>query len=220
MSRSMAALQIDVYSDVICPWCYVGKRRLERALRHVSAERQAQVVWRPFQLNPTMPKGGMDRTLYLKAKFGSLDVFGTMEAHLLSAGEAEGIAFTFAKVARTPNTFLAHRLIWYAGKQGCQDALVELLFRGYFEEGLNIEDLATLIRVAGLTGLEPNETESFLLSEAGGIEVKAEEEIGQRMGIQSVPHFILDGKHAISGAQPPEVFLSAFQRIEGDRAEN
>ena len=107
-------MHIEIYSDVICPWCYVGKRRLERALGQLEDKVKAQISWRPFQLNPTMPNEGMDRTMYLKAKFGSLDAFGQMKEHLLVAGVEEHIPFAFEKVLRTPNTFTAPRLIWYA----------------------------------------------------------------------------------------------------------
>src|SRR5512140_920626 len=125
MSEQDVALHIDIYSDVICPWCYVGKRRLERALRQVGEPVSAHVAWRPFQLNPTMPVGGMERTVYLKAKFGSLDTFKDMEQRLLEAGASEHIPFAFEKIARTPNTFGAHRLIWYAAQRGCQNEMVD-----------------------------------------------------------------------------------------------
>ena len=126
------AIEIDIYSDVVCPWCYVGKRRLERALAQLDGA-PIRMTWRPFQLNPTMPKEGMERISYLEAKFGSLDTFRRLEEHLLTAGAAEQIPFAFDKIVRAPNTFSAHRLIWYAERQGCQDVLVESLFKGYFE---------------------------------------------------------------------------------------
>ena len=142
------ALTIEIYSDVVCPWCYVGKRRLERALGQLKDRVQAHITWRPFQLNPMMPKEGMDRTTYLTAKFGSLDAFRQMEEQLLAAGAAEHIPFAFEKVVRTPNTFMAHRLIWYAEQQGCQDAIVESLFRGYFTEGVDIGSVPVLGQLA------------------------------------------------------------------------
>ena len=140
---------IEIYSDVVCPWCYVGKRRLERALGQLNDRMKAQITWRPFQLNPTMPKEGMDRATYLTAKFGSLDAFRHMEEHLLAAGTAEHIPFAFEKMVRTPNTFMAHRLIWYAEQQGLQDAAVESLFRGYFTEGVDIGSVPVLGQLAG-----------------------------------------------------------------------
>ena len=210
------ALMVEVYSDVICPWCYVGKRRLERALKEWRDDLGVEVKWRPFQLNPTMPNSGMDRTAYLAAKFGSLDRFKEMEKRLLEVGSAEQIPFAFEKIVRTPNTFLAHRLIWYAGIKGPQGAMVDQLFKGYFEEGLDIGSISILVELADRAGLRANE---FLTSEEGVVEVKAEESVGHKLGIRGVPYFVLDGTYAISGAQPPEVFVSAFQRAKADRAE-
>jgi predicted DsbA family dithiol-disulfide isomerase len=207
-------LKIEVYSDVVCPWCYIGKRRLERALGQLNGAAPARITWRPYQLNPTMPKDGMDRTTYLEAKFGSLDAFRQMEEHVLAAGAAERIPFAFEKVVRTPNTFLAHRLIWYAEQQGCQDAVVESLFRGYFTEGADIGSVPVLGQLAGRAGLDAAAVESFLQSEEGTTEVKAEEATGYRLGIRGVPYFVLNGSISISGAQPPDIFVSAIRQAE------
>lgn len=208
---------IDVYSDVVCPWCYVGKRRLERALTEFGGD--VRVTWRPFQLNPTMPKEGMDRTAYLEAKFGSLDAFRQLEEHVLAAGSSERIAFAFEKIARTPNTFAAHRLIWFAEREGCQDAVVAVLFRGYFEEGADIGSIAVLVQLAAQAGLPGERVERFLRSDEGTAEVKAEESAGHKLGIRGVPYFVLDGTYAISGAQPVDTFVSALKRVAGDRAQ-
>ena len=205
-------MRIDIYSDIICPWCYVGKRRLERALTSVGSD--VHVVWRPFQLNPMMPSDGMDRTTYLKAKFGSLEAFGRIEEQLLAAGTDEQIPFAFEKIQLTPNTFSAHRLVWHAAQQGKQDEVVENLFRAYFLEGNNIGDLKILMHVAAEAGLDRTETESFLASDKGAAEVKGEEAVGRRLGIRGVPYFILNGSISISGAQPPDIFVSAFQQAE------
>jgi len=205
-------MRIDIYSDIVCPWCYVGKRRLERALTSVGSD--IHVIWRPFQLNPTMPSDGMDRTTYLKAKFGSLEAFGRMEEQLLAAGTDEQIPFAFEKIQLTPNTFAAHRLVWHAAQQGKQDGVVENLFRAYFLEGNNIGDLKILTHVAAEAGLDRTETESFLASDKGAAEVKGEEAVGRRLGIRGVPYFILNGTISISGAQPPDIFVSALQQAE------
>jgi predicted DsbA family dithiol-disulfide isomerase len=205
-------IQIDIYSDIICPWCYVGKRRLERALSDVIG--QTQITWRPFQLNPTMPLGGMDRTTYLKAKFGSLEAFSQMKDQLLAAGTEEQIPFAFEKIQRTPNTFTAHRLVWYAAQLGKQDEAVEALFRAYFLEGKDIGDVETLVHVSAEAGLDRTETEEFLVSEKGAVEVKGEEGVGRRLGIRGVPYFIFNGKLSISGAQPPDILVSALQQAE------
>jgi predicted DsbA family dithiol-disulfide isomerase len=205
-------MQIDIYSDIVCPWCYVGKRRLERALTSVGSD--VQVTWRPFQLNPTMPLDGMDRTTYLKAKFGSLEAFGQMKEQLLAAGEEEQIPFAFEKIQRTPNTFAAHRLVWYAAQQGKQDEVVETLFRAYFLEGKNIGDLKVLTPVAVEAELDRTETEEFLASDKGTVEVKAEEAVGRRLGIRGVPYFVFNGSISISGAQPPDIIVSAIQQAK------
>lgn len=210
-------LHIEVYSDVVCPWCYVGKRRLERALASFGAD--ARVTWRPFQLNPTMPKEGLDRTAYLEAKFGSLDAFRQMEEHVLAAGASERIAFAFEKIARTANTFMAHRLIWLAEQHHCQDGVVESLFRGYFEEGADIGSVTTLVQLAARAGFRAEVVEGLFTGDAGMAEVKAEEAAGHKLGIRGVPYFVLDGIYGISGAQPVEVFVSALKRVAADRAE-
>jgi len=204
------ALTVEVYSDAICPWCYVGKRRLERALQHVGDTVKTYVAWRPFQLNPTMPKDGMDRAAYLEAKFGSLDTFNEMEQRLLEAGQTEQIAFAFQKINRTPNTFLAHRLIWYAGQQDCQNAIVHQLFKVYFEEGLDIGSTAVLVALGDGVGLQ---AAPFLASNDGVAEVKAEESVGHKLGIRGVPYFIVNGTSTISGAQPVETFVSAIDQL-------
>jgi predicted DsbA family dithiol-disulfide isomerase len=209
-------MQIEVYSDIVCPWCYVGKRRLERALAQLNGGAQARITWRPFQLNPTMPLDGMDRATYLKAKFGSLEAFGQMKEQLLAAGADEQIPFAFEKIQRTPSTFAAHRLVWYAEQQGKQDAMVEALFRGYFLEGKNIGDVKTLTHVAAEAGLDRTETEEFLESENGVVEVKAEEAVGRQLGIRGVPYFVFNGRLSISGAQPPDIMVSAIQQAEKD----
>jgi len=205
-------MQIDIYSDIVCPWCYVGKRRLERALTVVGGNRK--VTWRPFQLNPTMPLVGMDRTTYLKAKFGSLEAFGRMEEQLLAAGAGERIPFAFEKIERTPNTFAAHRLVWYAAQHGKQDAVVETLFRAYFLEGKDVGELKTLTHVAAEAGLDRTETDAFLASDKGVGEVTEEEAVGRRLGIRGVPYFVLNGRVSIAGAQTPDIFVSAIRQIE------
>ncbi len=205
-------MQIDIYSDIVCPWCFVGKRRLERALTSVGSD--IHVAWRPFQLNPTMPLDGMDRSAYLKAKFGSLEAFGRMEEQLLAAGEDEQIPFAFEKIQRTPNTFAAHRLVWYAAQQGKQDEVVENLFRAYFLEGKDIGSLKALTHVAAEAGLDQTETEAFLASEKGVVEVKAEEAIGRSLGISGVPYFVFNGRVSIYGAQPSEIIVSAIEQAE------
>lgn len=206
-------LTVDVYSDVICPWCYVGKRRLERALKTWDGV-PVNIRWRPFQLNPTMPRNGMDRRQYLEAKFGGPEAARSIYDQVSAAGANEGISFAFERIARTPNTFNAHRLIWLSGHQGKQDEMVEMLFRQYFLEGGDIGNIDTLSQAAAQAGLDQAATETFLTGDEGVGEVKAEEAAGHRLGIRSVPYFVVNGAHTLSGAQPPEQLLVAFRQSE------
>jgi predicted DsbA family dithiol-disulfide isomerase len=207
-----AITTIEIYSDVVCPWCYVGKRRLERALDRLRDHGRFDVAWRPFELNPTMPKDGVNRTEYLEAKFGSLESFRSMEQHLLETAAEENIPFAFDKIARTPNTFLAHRLIWYAGVVGRQGAVVESLFRGYFEEGADVGSRPVLVELGERAGVD---ADAFLKSDEGTAEVRAEEIAGQRLGIRAVPYFVLNQAYGLSGAQPVERFMAALERVGG-----
>ncbi len=210
MSDQATALCIDVYSDVICPWCYVGKRRLERALK-VWDGAPVSIHWRPFELNPTMPRHGMERRQYLEAKFGGPEAARAIYDQVAAAGVAEGIQFAFERIRRTPNTFAAHRLIWWAGLQGKQDEMVEQLFQRYFLEGGDIGDLDSLSQAAADAGLDRAIAETFLTGEEGVEEVRREEAAGHRRGIRGVPYFVLNGTSALSGAQPPEQLVAAFR---------
>jgi predicted DsbA family dithiol-disulfide isomerase len=196
---------------VICPWCYVGKRRLERALKAWDGV-PVNIRWRPFQLNPTMPRNGMDRRQYLEAKFGGSAAAQSTYEQVSTAGVEEGIPFAFDRIARTPNTFAAHRLIWLAGQHGKQDEMVEMLFRQYFLESGDIGKIETLSQAAAHAGLDRAAIETFLAGDVGVEEVKAEEAAGHRVGIWGVPYFVFNGANALSGAQPPEQFLAAFRQ--------
>ena len=205
---------IDVYSDVICPWCYVGKRRLEQAIKEWNGSGPLKIAWWPFQLNPTMPQQGMDRRRYLEAKFGGSAAAQAVYSQVSTAGAGEGIPFAFERIARTPNTFTAHRLIWFAGIHGRQDEIVEVLFRQYFLEGRDIGNIEVLSQAAVLAGLDRPSIETFLAGAEGAEAVKTEEAAGRHLGIRGVPYFVLNGTHSLSGAQPPEQFLAAFRQIE------
>lgn len=201
-------LTIDVISDVICPWCFIGKRRLEKALDG----RPAIVRWHPFQLNPDMPAEGVDRRTYRITKFGSWERSQELDAQVAAAGRGEGIAFNFEKMARTPNTLDAHRVIWLAGERGVQDAVVEALFLAYFTDGLDLSDRATLAEIAFGAGLDRGEVDELLEGDKELDVVRAGEEQARRLGVSGVPFFIVNGRVALSGAQPPEIFLQAFEQ--------
>lgn len=202
-------MQIDIFSDTVCPWCLIGKRRLARAL----AERpdlQPAIRWRSFQLNPEMPDEGLDRQRYLEIKFGSPEAAREVYAPILKAGSDEGIAFDFAGIRRTPNTLQSHRLIRIAGEQGRQDAVVDAVFGAYFMHGQDIGDIDVLVSAAAEAGLEAEFARAFLESDAEADAVRAEDLAARRAGIQGVPCFIFNGRYALSGAQPPEVLLPMF----------
>jgi predicted DsbA family dithiol-disulfide isomerase len=207
-------LQIDIILDVACPWCFIGKRRLERALM----QRPDVIVsrsWRAFQLNPEMPREGFPRELYLLARFGSSSVAERSYAAVCAAGLGEGIAFAFDRIRRTPNTLQAHRLIHLAAAQGNSDEMVEGLFQGYFLEGLDIGDTATLAAIAARAGIDRRSAERYLAGQAGINEILAEERRARRLGIRAVPCFVLERGYAISGAQEPEMFLPLFDIAAG-----
>lgn len=201
-------LTIDVISDVICPWCFIGKRRLERALNG----RAAAIRWHPFELNPDMPREGIDRKTYRIRKFGSWERSQELDAQVAAAGHGDGIAFNFDQITRTPNTLDAHRVIWLAGERGVQDAVSEALFTAYFTAGKNLSDRATLAAIAVDAGLNPSEVDDLLSGEAGLDAVRTGEEWARRLDVSGVPFFIINGKVALAGAQPPEVFLQAFEQ--------
>ena len=203
--------ELGIVSDAICPWCYVGKRRLEKALAMLGGALRFRVTWHAFELNPQMPQDGIERRLYRMQKFGSWERSLALDAQLAEVGRGDGIAFRYDLIARTPNTFNAHRLIWFAGKHERQDAMVETLFRGYFSEGRNIGDVSVLSELAAEAGLDGAAVSGFLQSNDGAAEVQAEEAIAQRAGLSGVPTFVLDGRVLFSGAQRADLIAQALR---------
>lgn len=203
---------ILVYSDLICPWCYIGKRRMEEALRQMPDGQKTSVSWRPFQLNPGMPSEGMERKAYRTEKFGSWERALARDEQIIETGKTLGLHFRYDLQLNTPNTFDSHRLVWLAGKSGLQDAIVEALFRAYFCEGVNLSRKKNLIEIGLKAGMAAAELEQFYESNQGIAEVTEEEEKGRKLGITGVPFFILNGRLSISGAQSPETFLEAFRQ--------
>ncbi|MGE3271625.1 MAG: DsbA family oxidoreductase [Chloroflexota bacterium] len=209
----MAIVNIEVYSDVVCPWCFVGRKRLEKAVHLLDGKHEVHVTWKPYQLNPWIPVEGMDRAEYRRIKFGSAERSAGMDAQLVEAGRGEGIELAFERVTRAPNTIAAHRLIWLAEQQGRQIEMVDTLFQAYFTDGKDIGDLAQLAELAGVAGLDADEARRFLASEEGLTEVEAELEHGRALGIDGVPFFLLAGKYGVSGAQPAEVLVNVIERV-------
>ncbi len=210
-------IYVDIVSDTICPWCYIGKRRFERAL-DLSGRNDIAISWRPFQLNPDMPPEGMTRDDYVRAKFGGGDRPRQIYQAIAESGREAGIEFQFSKIRRTPNTVLSHRLVYWSAKQERQDEVVAELFKAYFEDGLDVGDLEILVESARRAGLDRELARKFLLSEEGRQEVVASDVYARRLGINGVPCFIVNRKYAVSGAQPPSAFVEVFNLAERDAA--
>ncbi|MCP8940736.1 DsbA family oxidoreductase [Alsobacter sp. SYSU M60028] len=206
---------VDVVSDVVCPWCFVGKRRLGQALAS-RPDLAVAVRWRPFQLDGTIPPGGLDRQDYMRGKFGSLDRVASVHRRLEEIGATEGIPFRFDAIERSPNTLDAHRLIRAAQEAGVGEAVVEALFKAYFVEGRDIGDHAVLAEIAGQAGLDRDQAAALLASDALSDSVAQEIDAAQRIGVTGVPFFIFNGKYAVSGAESPDVLASALDRCEED----
>ena len=187
---------VEVVSDIVCPWCFIGKRRLEKALA-LLGKPQTKIHWKPFQLNPTAPREGIDRQEYRTRKFGSAARSKELEDRVAASGAEDGIHFRFDLIKKTPNTFHAHRLVWLAGQQGDQNTIVENLFQSYFLLGEDIGVLEVLRQIAGRSGLE------FPTGDHAKQAVKAEEEFAQRQGVNGVPSFFIGGKPMASGAHKP-----------------
>jgi predicted DsbA family dithiol-disulfide isomerase len=208
-----AAGRIDVISDVICPWCYIGKRQLERALDILEQHRlRFTVAWHPFQLNPDMPPEGMDRQKFRIAKFGSLERSQQMDARITEVAAGVGIEFHLEKLTRTPNTLKAHRLIRLAGQKGVQDGVVESLFDGYFCKGADLGDDKVLADLGHRGGLDYDAALAMLACDESTCEVLAGDQMARNCGIQGVPSFALQGHVLFSGAVPADEMADAFRR--------
>ena len=213
METGSTAGRIDVISDAICPWCYIGKRQLERALDILEKDRlRFTVAWHPFQLNPDMPAEGVDREKYRVAKFGSLERSRQMDQRITETAATVGIEFHLEKLTRTPNTLNAHRLIRFAGQKGAQDDVVEALFYEYFCNGGDIGNAQVLASAGNKGGLDYEEVLAMLATDEGKREVLAGDQMARQCGIQGVPSFALQGHVLFSGAVPGEEMADTFRR--------
>ena len=208
----MAQLGIAVFSDVICPWCYLGKRRLERALDALGLREVTRVDWLPFELNPDMPEGGMARADYRARKFGA-ERSAELDARMAALGREEGIGFAFDRQSRTPTTRRAHMLIAHAAQAGSADALVEVLFQAYFEQGLDVGSPEVLADAAERVGIAREGALSALHDEGVRETVHGLARHAAQIGATGVPFFIVNKAWAISGAQPPEHWTQALRDI-------
>lgn len=206
-------MQIDVISDTVCPWCFIGKRRLHKAMA-LRPDIAFDVKWRPYQLDTQVPRGGMDRQAYMRAKFGD-DPKRIVEMYKLIAAEGakDGIEFDFASIQRRPNTLDSHRLIRWAEAAGVQDDVVERLFIAYFENAEDIGDIRVLADIADMCGMDGVEVAQMLESDTDLGLVEREDQIAREMGVTGVPAMIFGNRLAVSGAREPEVLVSVIDRV-------
>ena len=206
-------IELDIFSDTVCPWCFIGKKRLENALKKYT-NLEIKQTWRPFQLNPGMPPDGMDRQEYLISKFGSADAAKTVYENIYEEGIKEGINFNFDLIDLTPNSFNSHRLLALAYKQNIQESVLNSLFESYFINGKDIGDPNILLEIAVKHKIDAEEFKNYL-SNQENIEPLANEEIqARKMGINSVPTFIINKQIVISGAQTSENFELIFEKLK------
>ena len=205
-------MRIDVYSDTVCPWCYLGKRRFELAMA-ARPQYEARVTWRPYELNPDLPPDGVDRAAFLAARLGNPERVAQAHAELKRQGEIAGIEFRFDLIERMPNTRRSHLLIAHAARRGRQAAVKERIMRAYFEEGCDIGDIEELVRLGVEAGLTERETRSALILREGQDGVIAAERHAAVLGITGVPTFIFDGQYTISGAQDVGALARVFDQV-------
>lgn len=205
-------IKLDILSDPICPWCYIGKAGLDRALES-RPDHPLAIEWHPFQLNPDMPEGGMDRREYLETKFGGKENAVAVYARIAEAAEAAGLKINFEGIERTPNTIDAHRLIHWAGLEGRQTAAVSRLFKAYFEEGLDIGDRTVLLDIAEGIGLDRAMIERLFESGADLEDIRARDAHARERGVTGVPTFVLANQHVVPGAQPAELWQKVIDEI-------
>lgn len=208
----MKTIKIDIVSDVVCPWCYLGKARLEAALSQMDGVK-AEINWRPYQLDPTIPRTGVDRKQYMEAKFGSGPRLGEIHQQLEGFGKAVGIAYDFGAIEVSPNTMNAHRLIRWAAQAGpgIQGKVVDALFKAYFTDGKDIGNPNVLLDIAAGCGMDKAIVAELLPTDAEEAGVIGEIAQAKKLGITGVPCFIFNQKYAVSGAQTPDVLIEAMQ---------
>jgi predicted DsbA family dithiol-disulfide isomerase len=212
-AEAAAGMRIDIVSDAICPWCYIGKRQLERALLTLAGEGLAfSIHWNPFQLNPDMAKEGVDRAQYRAWKFGSAQKAAALDARIVEAAAQVGLEFHPERIKRTPNTIDAHRLIWFAGQNGVQDATMETVFRAYFIDAQDIGQHSVLADCAAAAGLDRDEVKALLAGDLADKEMRAADQAAREAGVSGVPSFFLDGYGLFSGAMQHEAMANAFRQ--------
>jgi len=207
-------MRIDIFSDTICPWCYLGKRRFELALAKRPAL-EPRITWRPFELNPDLPPDGVDRAWYLANRVNDPKAFAEAQKVLVGLGETVGIGFRFDLIERIPNTRRSHLMIAHAGRAGLQSQLKERLMRAYFEEGCDIGDVDELARLGAEVGLSDYETRSLFVLRRGHDALIAAERHASSLGFNGVPTFVFDGQYSVSGAQDTDVLVRVLDQVAG-----
>ncbi len=205
-------IKIAVVSDVACPWCYVGKRRLETALKQWKGA-PIEVTWHPFQLDPSIPEAGLDRDTYLINKFGDLESTKAMTDRLKEAGVDEGITFNFGNEWLAVNTLPLHQLLHVAGEEGFKDILKERFLKAYFDENLHLNNIEVLVNIMAEYNWDAEKTKHVIANDRIALTVQKEIAHYQQRGVSGVPFFIINDKYGISGAQPASVFLEAFAQV-------
>jgi len=211
-------VRLDIISDPICPWCYIGKAGLDAAIARTGTN-PFDIDWRIFQLNPDMPPGGMDRKAYLEAKFGGPERARAIYARIEEAARAAGVDVHFDRMTRTPNTMDAHRLIRWARTTGTQPVLVDLMFRRYFQEGADIGAPDVLVDIAEAAGMERDLVARLLAGAADREQLAEEDRAAREMGVSGVPCFIVGGRYVLQGAQPAEVWVNVIEELLAAQAE-
>jgi predicted DsbA family dithiol-disulfide isomerase len=211
-------MQLDVVSDTVCPWCYIGKRRLDEALSIRGSEGIA-LRWRPFQLDASIPEGGVDRKAYMQRKFGAdPDRARAISQTIREYGDALGIQFNFDKIEKSPNTLDSHRLIRWAGTAGCQNEMVDILFRRYFTDAEDIGDRGVLLDAAAEAGMDTDIVEDLLVRGADSELIRREDALAREMGIQGVPSFVINEKWVMVGAQETVSLIKMFDKLMAKEA--
>jgi predicted DsbA family dithiol-disulfide isomerase len=213
----MQKIKIDIVSDVVCPWCYIGKRRIEKAMTELSDQFEFQVSYLPFELNPQTPKEGFNQKEYLTKKFGSEEKYNQITSHVASVAAEEGLKFDFSKQIVSPNTRDAHRILLFAKQEGKQLAAKEAFMKAYFEDGVDLTKKENLLAISEQVGLNPQRITALLDSEEGLAEVIMSEQANHQRGISGVPYYIINNQYGISGAQSSEVFVQALTQIGNQR---
>ena len=211
-------IKLDILSDPICPWCHIGKAHLFRALQK-HPDHPFALEWHPFQLNPDMPEGGMDRRAYLEAKFGGKEGAVRAYAPIVEAAAQAGLEINFEGIARTPNTLDAHRLIHWAGLEQKQTHVVQALFEAYFEQGRDIGDIPTLVGIGAACGMDAAVLERLFATDADRDDIAARDAHARERGVSGVPTFVIANQHVLRGAQPPELWGQVIEDIARQMAQ-